>query len=308
MFFRAVVLVMAVAAPVRAQPAKVTFEQNETTLGIQIGGKPFATYVWGDPKVKRPFFMHLRAPDGTQVTRNHPPKAGDAADHDTMHPGLWLAFGDLAGADFWRNKGTVAHVDFVEKPTATKDGGTFAVRNRYSANGKAVCDEVCRVTISAGPAGYFIDWTSEFSSAGDFTFGDQEEMGLGVRVATPLTVKGGGRIVNSAGAKNEKQVWGKAADWCDYGGTIDGTDIGVVLMPDPTNFRRSWFHARDYGVLVANPFGKNAFAGGEKSKVVVKAGETFRVRFGVLVYSAKPDIGAAFAEWAGPRSWWNRRR
>ena len=46
-------------------------------------------------------------------------------------------------------------------------------------------------------------------------FGTQEEMGLGVRLATPLTVKSGnGRITNSVGGTNEKGTWGQAADWC----------------------------------------------------------------------------------------------
>jgi hypothetical protein len=122
-------------------------------------------------------------------------------------------------------------------------------------------------------------------------------MGLGVRVATPLTVKRGGQILNSDGRKNERQVWGKQADWCDYGGVIDGEPAGVTLMPDPKNFRRCWFHARDYGVLVANPFGRNAFTRGEKSKVVVRKGETFRLRFGVLVHSGETDVAAAYKAW-----------
>lgn len=290
-------LVLVLPTPGRAQ-SPVTFDQKADRLDIQIDGKPFATYVWEDRTIRRPYFAHLHAPNGKQVTRNHPPVAGkDATDHDTMHPGLWLAFGDLGGADFWRNKGTVAHVEFVEKPKATKDGGTFAVRNRYTAGEKTVCEEVCRIAITARPGGYLIDWTSEFTGPAEFAFGDQEEMGLGVRVATPLTVKNGGQILNGEGAKNEKQVWGKPAAWCDYSGTIDGTEVGVALMPDPANFRRSWFHARDYGVLVANPFGRAAFTKGEKSAVVVKKGETFRLRFGVLVHSGKVDVGAAFAEW-----------
>lgn len=296
-------LVVLFPAAVRAQ-SPVTFDQKADRLHIQIDGKQFATYVWEDGKVRRPYFAHVHAPNGVQVTRNRPPVAGkDATDHDTMHPGLWLAFGDVAGADFWRNKGTVAHAEFVEKPKATKTGGTFAVRNRYTVGEKTVCEEVCRITITVRKAGHLLDWTSEFTGPEEFSFGDQEEMGLGVRVATPITVKNGGRILNSAGAKNEKEAWGKQADWCDYGGTIDGKEVGVALMPDPANFRRSWFHARDYGLLVANPFGQNAFARGEKSKVVVKKGETFRLRFGVLVHAGKVDVGAAYAEWLGEMPW-----
>lgn len=286
-----------VAVPLQAQ-APVSFEQKDTSLQIQIDGKPFATYVWQDRNVLRPFFAHVQAPDGKQVTRNFPPVEGkDATDHGTMHPGLWLAFGDIGGADFWRNKGSVKHAEFVEKPKATKDGGGFAVKNRYVSGEKTICEEVCRIGIRVRPSGYRIDWTSEFTGPEDFAFGDQEEMGLGLRVATLLTVKGGGQITNSDGLKNEKQVWGKPADWCDYSSNMGGQTTGVTLMPDPKNFRRCWFHARDYGVLVANPFGQNAFTRGEKSKVIVRKGETFRLRFGVLVHSGKVDLAAAYKEW-----------
>jgi hypothetical protein len=268
----------------------VAFEQNESSLRIAIDGKPFATYVWQDRNILRPYFAHVHAPDGKPVTRNHPPVEGkDATDHANMHPGIWLAFGDLGGSDFWRNKGSVQHVEFVEKPKVSNNGGSFSVKNRYVAGRKTVCEEVCRITIIVRPGGILIDWTSEFTGPGDFTFGDQEEMGLGIRVATPLTVKNGGRIVNSTGAKNEKEVWGKPADWCDYG--------GITLMPHPKNFRRSWFHARDYGVLVANPFGRNAFTKGEKSAVTIRKGETFRLRFGILVHSGKADVAATYKEW-----------
>ena len=68
-------------------------------------------------------------------------------------------------------------------------------------------------------------------------------------------------------------------------------------MPHPENFRRSWFHARDYGLLVANPFGRNAFTGGEKSRIVVKEGETLRLRFGVLVSSERPDLDASYRDY-----------
>jgi hypothetical protein len=110
-------------------------------------------------------------------------------------------------------------------------------------------------------------------------------MGLGVRIATPLSVVKGGAITDSESRKNESEVWGKQADWCEYGGLLDGQKVGVVLIPHPRNFRRSWFHARDYGLLVANPFGQNALTKGEKSRVTVKKGEEFQLRFGVLIYA-----------------------
>jgi hypothetical protein len=102
-----------------------------------------------------------------------------------------------------------------------------------------------------------------------------------------LIVKNGGAIRASTGEKNEKKVRGRSAPWCDFSGVIDGKRAGVTLMADPKNFRPSWYHARDYGLLVVNSFGRRALTGGDASRVTVKRGETLRLRFGVLLHSAK---------------------
>lgn len=295
-----VIVLLALFLPTLTSGAEepVEFHVQARQLEITVGGKPFATYVYRDDKIRRPFFAYVHAPNGVQVTRNHPPVPGqDATDHATMHPGIWLAFGDLSGADFWRNKAIVRHVEFVGQPKRGNRTGNFVVRNLYEAGGKAICDELCRITIRVKPHGYLLLWDSEFTSNQDFFFGDQEEMGLGVRVATPISVKKGGQIINSDGLKNERQIWGKQADWCAYSGVVDGKQVGVMLMPHPKNFRRSWFHARDYGLLVANPFGQNAFTKGEKSKVPVKKDEKLRLRFGILIFSGEIDEKAAYQDY-----------
>jgi hypothetical protein len=274
---------------------EVAFRREPGLVRITVAGSPMATYVYRDETIPRPFFHSLHAPGGVQVSRNHPPVAGqDLVDHATFHPGLWLAFGDLSGADDWRLKARVEHEAFVEEPRGGPGRGTFAVRNRYPTVGgdATICREVCRYTVLVRPSGYLLIADSEFSSDdGDFAFGDQEEMGFGVRVATPLIVNNGGHIVNSDGLKDQKQVWGKPADWCDFSGTIDGRQVGVTLMPDPRNFRRSWFHARDYGLVVANPFGRKAMTKGEESRVVVRRGEPFRLGFAVLLHASADATG-----------------
>lgn len=270
---------------------KVAFQQRQGSLEISIGDQAIANYVWMDEQTKRPYFRHLRTRSGVQVTRNHPPIAGqDVDDHPTMHPGLWLAFGDLNGSDFWRNKGHVRHVEFLQQTEVREGVGTFTVKNSYETDGRVIGTEICRISVTPRDNGYLLGWDSTFrSEQGPLTFGDQEEMGIGLRVATPLAVVKGGLITDSEGRKNGAQVWGKQADWCAYGGVLNGEQVGIVLMPDPRNFRRSWFHARDYGLLVANPFGQNAFTKGEPSKVVVPAGKDMELRFNVFVYNGKPD-------------------
>jgi hypothetical protein len=276
---------------------RVTFDDGKDQVAIAIDGKPLASYVFRDDKILRPYLADVHAPGGAKVTRNLPPIAGvDATDHDTMHPGIWLAFGDLSGSDFWRNKAKVKHLRFAEPPTAKGDGGQFAVLNQYISGEKAICDELCRLTIRVRPAGTLLIWDSTFSGERPFTFGDQEEMGLGLRVATPLAVKKGGTLLNSDGLKNETQVWGKQADWCDYSGQIDGASVGVLVAPDPENFRRSWFHARDYGFVAANPFGRNAFTKEAKSQVTVAPGESLRLRFAILLHGKLDDPAAAYRD------------
>ncbi len=271
----------------------ISFLKQEHSIEIRIENQKFAKYVFQDPNISRPYFCDIHTQGGIQVTRNHPPIAGvDPDDHATYHPGLWLTFGDINGYDFWRNKAVTKHIRFVKEPESAKETATFSVLNHYLSQDETtfVCQEICHYSIMAHPSGTYILSRSIFSSPEkSFTFGDQEEMGLGVRVATPISVKKGGTILNSNGQKNEDEVWGKQAVWCDYHGEIDGHIAGILLMPSSDNFRKSWFHARDYGLLLANPFGRNAFTKKEKSKVEVPAGQEFTLEFGVFIYSTSVD-------------------
>jgi len=269
---------------------RVRFETTDGRVEIFVEGTRFATYVYEDEKTLRPYFANVQAPGGIRVTRKHPAdEKAEGGDHSTMHPGIWLAFGDISGADFWRNRAQVTHAGFQEKPQMDREGGRFTVRNEYRAQDRLICRETCAYTVRPVEQGILLTSDSTFENPeAPFTFGDQEELGMGARVNRALRVKGGnGRILNAEGKVNEKQVWGQASDWCDYSGTIDGSYVGMTLMPHPQNFRPSWFHVRDYGLMLANPFGRKALTGGEKSAVTVKPGESLRLRFAVLTHAEK---------------------
>jgi len=290
----------AVAAPLQA--ASFRLEQATDRVVVNLDGRPIATYVYRDKVVRRPYFANLHAPDGTPVTRNWPPKAGeDPTDHADMHPGLWLAFGDISGVDFWRNKGSVEHERFVEPPTARQAVANFTVLNRYvdPSSQQVLCHEEALYSFRSSSAGVLLIWQSKFSSPREFYFGDQEEMGLGLRIATPLTVTHGGQILDTQGRRDEREIWGKKALWCDYSKQIGNKHVGVTLLTDPANFAGCWMHVRDYGLLVANPFGRNAFTKEPPSKVSVGKSETLRLRFGILLHATRAkdtDIRAAYKD------------
>lgn len=301
-------------------PPKVEFGRGDGRLTVVVDGLPVALYSYKDKKITRPYFAHVRAPNGVQVTRHHPPIEGsDPTDHDTFHPGIWMSFGDISGSDFWRNAAHVRQVEFVEEPHGGAGQGGFAVQNEYLDQKdpkKVVCKELARYKFVALPDGYLLLWDSTFESDHDFTFGDQEEMGLGFRMATPLRVGqkpgemlpvGNGRILDSTGRENEKQIWGNSADWCDFSGTIAGDGAGIAIFCHPENARPSWFHAREYGMLTANMFGRKAFGKGELSAITIKPGEQFRIRYGLLVHSGqkvdRSELESAYRDYvrlAGP--------
>ncbi len=269
------------------------FEQNEDRLRITHSGQSVADFVFRDDKILRPYFANASVPGGGKVTRNHPPVAGqDATDHDTMHPGLWLAFGDISGVDFWRNKGRIDHVRFTEPPAVKNERLSFATECCLrTTDGKPVCSLTNRITLAARTGGWLLVWDATFrSDDGEFTFGDQEEMGFGACVATALTERNGGEILNAHCVKTAKATWGQSAAWCDYSGVVDGRRLGIMLIPGPASFRPSWWHNRDHGVFVANPFGREAMTPGGKSAVTVKRGEPFRLRFGAWLHSAQSGL------------------
>lgn len=180
-----------------ADQTRVQFDVREGTWIARVGGQPAFTFApAGDRQTPRPFFENLHAPGGYRVTRHRPLREGDLSDHAELHPGLWLAFGDLSGHDSWRLKARVQHDGFLEKPHASRGQGSFAVRQRYRANDSeaTVGVETFRFRLLVRPFGTLLLWDSVFQSeVNDFAFGDQEEMGLALRMHTPLTVRGGGR-------------------------------------------------------------------------------------------------------------------
>ena len=258
---------------------------REGSLDVHLDGRKVATYYFRHDQVKRPFFAHVATRDGTQVTRNFPPVKGkDPVDHADMHPGIWLGFANIDGLSFWHNKdGDVVH-DGFEGEIAAGDSARFVVKNRYvAAGGKVICNQRTEYRLARDAAGWLLAIDAAFSSDKSLAFGVKEEMGLGVRVATPIAVKGGtGSITSTAGGRDEKGTWGKVDSWWDYSGTIDGRRVGLLVMSGPGN-PDVWAHSRDYGVLVANPFPVDT-KDNQGKKTAVEPGRPFRLRFGVLVH------------------------
>lgn len=287
-----VIFLWSVVGIVRGAEPALGFQTNPSGVNLLADGEVVTAYVFADEKIPRPYFAHVRLPGGPQLTRNHPPKEGDAQDHDLLHPGIWFALGDINGNDNWRLKAPVRGGEFIEQPAVKEGTGTFVVRNRYFANDgqEQLLIEDCRYSFVVCPTGLLLMIDSQLTADVDCRFGDgMEEMGLGVRLATPLAVKSGmgGEIVNSEGRQGEGATRERLVDWCDYHGTIAGRRVGVTIFASPENSRKTWWHNRDYGFFAANAFHAHPDRP-DNTPIILKKGESVRLRYGVALHGDTP--------------------
>jgi hypothetical protein len=116
--------------------------------------------------------------------------------------------------------------------------------------------------------------------------GDTKEGTFAVRVVKALNARAG-RMTNANGASGEKRIWGKRSEWVDYSGRVADEEVGIAVFDHPRNLRApTYWHARAYGLLAANPFGLRPFTGDRHQdvKYVIAAGEALVFRYRVFIH------------------------
>jgi hypothetical protein len=83
--------------------------------------------------------------------------------------------------------------------------------------------------------------------------------------------------------------------WCDYSGPVEGQRVGIAIFDDPQNGHPAHWHARGYGLMAANPFGRNR-AGfpdtkGRTDLVRIPKGEHLKLRYGILLHAGDAKEG-----------------
>ena len=130
-------------------------------------------------------------------------------------------------------------------------------------------------------------------------------MGIRIRHSVRADRKGKGKLTNAEGKVNEgkglntdkKGCWGLVSAWCDYSGPVgDGKTAGLAVFADPTNRIDTAWHARNYGLLAGNPFGREKHAKfpdrkGNNELVKLKKGEHLRLRYGLYLHAGDVKEG-----------------
>jgi hypothetical protein len=117
------------------------------------------------------------------------------------------------------------------------------------------------------------------------------------RMAADLAVTNGGTMINSEGAKSEKETFGKSSPWIDFYGKRGNAVEGLAILQHPSNpwYPSPWF-TRDYGFMSPTPM----YWPGNDIATSMKKGTTLVLRYRVLVHSGTnldADISGQFEKY-----------
>ena len=304
-------------------PAQVVIKTETDRVRVEIDGKPFTDFVLTGGEAMKPYLHPLRSASGKVVTRYFPMEkvAGEPVDHPHQR-GLWFAHDRVNGFDFWNNetsyKTPIRGKIVVDKITGTKDGknsGTISALISWNApDGSKLLEETRVMTFTKTKTLRMVDLDiTLLATADEVKFDDSKDGVLGIRVARVLQEgKNTGRgivddqphtgvISNAEGKTGEPAVWGKASNWMDYAGEVDGEKLGIAIFDHPQNSRRAHWHVRAYGLFAANPFGRNTFLGKEKGEdgaVVLEKGGKLHFRYRVVIHPGDANAAGLDKLWA----------
>jgi hypothetical protein len=285
---------------VKLEGSQVTVKTvDEGHLDIEIGGNFFTSYYYGK-QVIRPYLHPVIGPYGKSVTRGYPMVTGvpgESTDHQ-HHRAIYVAHGEVNDVDNWSespNCGRIVHRSFDVVSSGTVYGHIVDRLDWVSNKGEPVLKEVREWKFYNVSPSKLVDLNLTFTAPDDkdVVFGDTKEGGLlSLRVACTMQVTVAGKMENSFGGINESEVWGKRAHWCDYSGPVENRWVGIALFDHPKNLRHpTYWHARDYGLMTANPFGIATFEGDPSlnGDYTLPAGAELKFRYRIYIH--KGDAG-----------------
>jgi hypothetical protein len=235
----------------RLQVVPQTYEQ----ASFQRDGVEITRYHFG-AGLERPFLFPLIGPSGRSLTRMGHPHDPQGHSH---HNSVWMSHVDVGGVDFWsdRRLGTVRHKRIVSYEDEGERSSVTAENEWVDRDDKVLLNETRRVSVVLLEGKEWILVLDSTFTVKDkpVTLGTTPFGLLGVRMAKTIGVHdGGGRIRNSEGGVNEKEILWKRARWVDYSGAIENGRIeGITLFDHPGNPNHpSYFHVRNDGWMGAS--------------------------------------------------------
>lgn len=277
-------------------PRVQAIPQPGEEASFQIDGREVTRLHYGKEH-RRAFLFPVYASRDISLTRiGHP---HDPWGH-SHHNSLWLAHFQVEGVDFWGDRGSkVGRVELSNLPREAFQDGDDSASVTLSLNWKTEPEEIVLLhetrKVSVHPILDTKSWLLVMESV--FTSPTGRTVTLGatpfgmaaVRMTKSIGVHdGGGRILNSEGKVNEKEVFRQPATWVDYSGRIANDSegfAGITLFNHPKNpSHPTPYHVRDDGWMGACLNLDRA--------IQVSKENPLKIRYGYWIHDGVPSMEA----------------
>ncbi len=307
--------------------ADVSITVGKDTIEFKSGSAVVAKYAIA-PTVAKPYLYPVLTPAGVAVTRGWPMDAAPPmGTKDHVHQkSVWFCHGDVIpegielkiksankadkGVDFWSESkdangprhGTIRCVKVGEPKQHSKTHASVETHNEWlSPDGLKIMEEIRVIHFIDSKDGrlFAFDITLR-ATVCPITFGDTKEGSFGIRVRDELrmekkkdTIGGDGVMSSAEGKVGEKDIWGLPSAWIHTAGKVDGKEIGVAVFDHPSNPKPAW-HARAYGLVAANPFGRDhsGFPSQKGKTDLLKIAKGGEMKLKYAVYAHDGDVKA----------------
>jgi len=296
---------LAAASTAAQSTVQIRPDAAKKQFAVSIGGKPFTTYLYGEEYPDKPFFYPVVSPNGARVNREFPmvkDVPGESNDHP-HHQSVFFTYDEVNGIHFWNPDTSGRRIVHRE---ARVDGNALVVLLDWKDKaGSVVLEESKRVTFGGAADLFWMDHDITLTAKIPVTFGDTKEGAFGIRLNDTLKEAGGsGHYINAEGLGGE-DVWGKTSPWVAIRGAVKDAagakDVTVAIFAHPSglNFPPYW-HARDYGLFAANPFGRKGYdPKAPERTMALAAGQSTHLRFRLSVYAGNVEKTRLDQDFAG---------
>lgn len=289
------ILVLLVFSGKMQGQSKVSAVKKGDKIDINIDNLFFTSYLFSVHE-KYPFFYPVNGPSGAGVTSM---RNGTYPHHSS----LFFGCDRVNGGNYWQEGLERGQIVSLREDIVENNGARVVIENECiwkRPGAVSPVKDLRRITITAPSRELFqIDFDVTMEMLLDVTIEKTNHSLFSGRMDPALAVTNGGTMINAEGQMGEKGTFGKASAWIDCYGKRGDRIEGMAIMQHPSNkwFPSPWF-TRDYGFFSPTPM----YWPADDKATVMKKGETFRLKYRVLVHSGTHEtagVAAEFKKYAG---------
>lgn len=273
------------------QAAKLNAVKVGSKINVTIDGKFFTSYIFTSDE-KYPFFYPVNGPlSGGSVTSM---RNGEYPHHSS----LFFGCDQVNGGNYWQEGLERGRIISVNAEILQEGGDTVTISDEciWSRPGvlSPIKDNRRIIITSPSPSVRQIDFEIAMEMLTEVHILKTNHSLFSVRMASDLSVKNGGMMINAEGTRGEKDTFGKPSAWMDYSGKRGEFNEGLAILQHPSNpwYPSPWF-TRDYGFISPTPM----YWPENGAETVFKKGDVLRLRYRVLVHGGSAEeakIGELF--------------